>query len=161
MSRRNKIAMNPEQIDAYLQEQLTVIIVSNGRDGYPHPMPMHFCVSEDRCIEMTTYRKSQKVFNFQRDPRATLLVESGDDYAKLRSVMIYAKTEIIDDAVATQACMVACRAHSNGARGIPSTPAEDAAFADTAEKRAQKRLVLKFHPQRYISWDHAKLGGVY
>ena len=67
----------------------------------------------------------------------------------------------MDDPDATAACMVAVRAHSNAARGTPSTPAEDADFAETAARRASKRLVLKFHPERIISWDHAKLGGVY
>ena len=44
MSRRQQIAMSPPEIADYLASQLTVIVVSNGRDGYPHPMPMHFCV---------------------------------------------------------------------------------------------------------------------
>jgi len=32
-----------------------------------------------------------------------------------------------------------------------------AAVASTAEKR----VVLKFTPERFVSWDHAKLGGRY
>ena len=161
MSRRNQIAMSDEEVNTYLASQLTIIIISNGREGYPHPMPMHFCVYPDHTIGMTTYRKSQKVLNFQRDPRATLLVESGARYEELRSVMIYATTEIIDDPAATADCMVATRAHSIAARGEDTTPEEDAAFLETAQRRAEKRLVLKFHPETYISWDHSKLGGVY
>ncbi|MGB1883134.1 MAG: pyridoxamine 5'-phosphate oxidase family protein [Gammaproteobacteria bacterium] len=161
MSRREQIVMTAAEIDRYLDSQLTVIVISNGSTGYPHPMPMHFCVYPDRAIGMTTYRKSQKVLNFQRDPKATLLVESGEHYEELRSVLIYARTEIIDDRDQTAECMQACRRHSNGARGNASTPAEDAEFAEISLRRAEKRLVLKFHPEQYISWDHGKLDGVY
>ena len=45
---------------------------------------------------MTTFRKSQKVNNIRRDPKVTLLVESGLEYSELRSVMLYANCEVID-----------------------------------------------------------------
>ena len=161
MSRRNQIVMSDAEVTAYLESQLTVIIVSNGRDGFPHPMPMHFCVEPGNVIAMTTYRKSQKVMNFRRDPRATLLVESGEDYAELRSVVIYAETEIIDDEAATLACMEACRRHSAGARGETLSASMAAEAREGFARRAPKRLVLKFHPQRILSWDHSRLGGTY
>lgn len=161
MSRRDQIAMTADEIGAYLAGQLTIIVISNGHHGFPHPMPMHFCVYDDGAIGMTTYKKSQKVHNLRRDPRASLLVESGEDYAELRSVLIYADTEIIDDTEATIACMAACREHSNGARSIRSDADTDAEFLRTAAERAKKRLVLKFHPESIVSWDHAKLGGRY
>lgn len=161
MSNRALIAMTDSEVTDYLEHQLTIIIISNGQNGFPHPMPMHFCVNADRSIDMTTYKKSQKVVNCRRDPRASLLVESGERYADLRSVLIYAQTEIIDDASATVACMAACRRHSNGVLGIDSDAEADAAFTETAARRAAKRLVLKFRPETTISWDHAKLGGRY
>lgn len=161
MSRRDQITMSAAQVRAYLESQLTVIVISNGASGFPHPMPMHFCLYEDGAIGMTTYRKSQKVVNFRRDPRASLLVESGEDYAQLRSVLLYAETEIIDDTAATAQCMRDCRAHSNAVKGVASTPEEDAAFAVTSAKRAEKRLVLRFRPISTISWDHSLLDGKY
>ncbi|MEQ8231147.1 MAG: pyridoxamine 5'-phosphate oxidase family protein [Gammaproteobacteria bacterium] len=161
MSRRQQIVMSETEIDAYLASQLTVIVVSNGVNGFPHPMPMHFCLADPRTIAMTTYRKSQKVLNLRRDARASLLLESGRSYAELRSLLIYAHAEIVDDHAATMACMRATRAHSNAARGTPATPDEDAAFEAGLGARAEKRLVLKFHPEAYVSWDHSKLGGRY
>jgi nitroimidazol reductase NimA-like FMN-containing flavoprotein (pyridoxamine 5'-phosphate oxidase superfamily) len=161
MSRRQLIAMTETEIDAYLAEQLTVIVVSNGRDGFPHPMPMHFCVEAPRTIAMTTYRKSQKVQNLLRDPRASLLIESGREYAELRSLLLRANTEIVDDHAATMACMRACRAHSNAARGTSPGAEGTAAFEASLARRAEKRLVLRFHPETTISWDHRKLDGRY
>ncbi|MEQ8660512.1 MAG: pyridoxamine 5'-phosphate oxidase family protein [Gammaproteobacteria bacterium] len=161
MSRRQQIAMSEAEIAAYLAAELTVIVVTNGANGFPHPMPMHFCVATPGTIAMTTYRKSQKVRNLERDPRASLLIESGRTYAALRSVLVYARAAVIDDHAATMACMRAVRDHSNAARGTPPDAAAEADFVAGLAQRAEKRLVLKFHPERYVSWDHSKLGGRY
>ena len=48
-------------------------------------------------IWIWTYAKSQKVRNLERDPRATLLVETGHEYTELRGVMIEAEAEIHRD----------------------------------------------------------------
>ena len=45
-------------------------------------------------IWIYTYAKSQKVKNLERDPRATLLVETGHEYGELRGVQIEAEAEI-------------------------------------------------------------------
>ena len=84
-SRRTQIELTPDEIGAYIDSRKTIIIVSNGKDGYPHPMPMWFYRSADGRVHCSTFGKSQKVLNYQRDPRATLLVESGTEYADLKS----------------------------------------------------------------------------
>ena len=43
-SRRELIAMTPQELRAYLEEQRRIIIVSNGPDGMPHPVPMNYGV---------------------------------------------------------------------------------------------------------------------
>lgn len=155
-SRRELIALSREEIDAFLAEQKTVILVSNGKDGYPHPMPMWFYADATGAIHCTTFRKSQKVLNLQRDPRATLLVESGESYAELKSVLIYATAEIVDDRDAVVDTLV--RINS---RGRTLTDAERQALSDAVSATAEKRVLLKFPPERYVSWDHGKLGGRY
>ena len=97
-SRRKLIQMTPQEIDAYLNaSQEYLIIVSIGKDGFPHPMPTNYYVDESRNLWTTTFRKSQKVKNLERDPRASLLVESGKHYAELKAVIVYAQVEIIYD----------------------------------------------------------------
>ena len=41
-----------------------------------------------------TYAASQKVRNLERDPRATLQVEAGEDYEELRGVMLESRSSI-------------------------------------------------------------------
>ena len=96
-SRRKLIELDDDEIRDYLDARKTLIIVGNGHNGYPHPMPMWFARDDDGTIRCTTFAKSQKVLNWRRDPKATLLVESGVEYAELKSVVIYASCEIIDE----------------------------------------------------------------
>jgi len=155
-SRREQIQLTPDEMRAYARSAKTLIIVSNGRDGYPHPMPMWFYADDDLNFYCTTFKKSQKVLNFQRDPRATLLIESGDEYAQLKGLVAYASTEVIDDFEAVRDALV--NVNTKGVE-VDAQQVEKlrAAVAGTAEKR----VVLKFSPERFVSWDHAKLGGRY
>ncbi len=155
-SRRNNIELSAGEVDAYIDSRKTIIIVSNGVGGFPHPMPMWFYRDADGVVYCTTFRKSQKVLNYQRDPRATLLVESGIEYSELKGVVVYARCEIIDDVEAVTDTLV--RINTRG-QSIDDTQRQS--IAGGMVKSAQKRVLLKFHPERYVSWDHAKLGGVY
>ena len=155
-SRRELIQMTDKEIQTYLADAQTLIIVSNGPNGYPHPMPMWFGVDDAGCLLCTTFAKSQKVKNWRRDPKAALLVESGATYAELRGVMIYAQTEIVDDAEAVQDILVTINA-----KGRSLSDAERAKLREAVAPNATKRVALKFIPERYVTWDHRKLGGRY
>ena len=156
-SRRELIALTPEEIADYLAEQKTLIIVSNGKDGYPHPVPMWFWTDPDGCLYCTTFTKAQKVLNFRRDPRATLLVESGEEYAELKSVLIYAQAEVIEEFDAV--CEALVKISTKGRATVSEE--ERAQIRGAVAKTAEKRVLLKFTPERFVSWDHAKLGGRY
>lgn len=156
-SRRELIQLSREEVRDYLVEQKTLVIVSNGKDGYPHPMPMWFYADAAGCLYCTTFSKAQKVMNFQRDARAALLVESGEEYAQLKSVLIYATTEVIDDVDAV--CDALVNITTKGRDDVPQAEIEQ--IRAGVAKTAAKRVLLKFTPERYVTWDHAKLGGKY
>ena len=155
-SRREIIQLTDAEIRDYLATEKTLIIVSNGPNGYPHAMPMWFWVDGAGCLYCTTFGKSQKVMNWRRNPKATLLVESGEEYAQLKGVLIYATTEIIDDPERILDTLVDVNA---GGRDLDAEAG--AKLREAVAPRAHKRVLLKFHPERYVTWDHAKLGGRY
>lgn len=155
-SKRKLIAMTSAEIVACLNASKTLIIVGNGPGGYPHAMPMWFARGDDGCLYCTTFRKSQKVLNWRRDPKATLLVESGEEYATLKGVMIRARCEVVDDADAVRDTLAAINARD---RRLSSD--ERGQLRELIGAGADKRVVLKFTPRRYVSWDHGKLGGRY
>ncbi|MDA0790940.1 MAG: pyridoxamine 5'-phosphate oxidase family protein [Proteobacteria bacterium] len=160
MSRRQQITMNEQEISAYLRSARTMTLVSNGRDGYPHPMPMWFAINDDNHIFMTTFRKSQKVNNLRRDPRASLMVESGDDYQALRGVVIYSTVQLLDDEDQTRDIMFQISVRRGDTDpAIAESDAEKVRMG--MQKSAAKRIGMCFVPERIVSWDHTKLGGVY
>ena len=93
--------------------------------------------------------------NLERDPRATLLVESGEAYSELKSAILYCDAEIIGDPDGMAAAMPVIRA--GGATGSSMS----AAMNEQVRASMAKRVVLRFTPFRMVSWDHGKLGRFY
>ncbi len=154
-SRRDQITLSDSELAELLDEERVVIISSFGPRGWPHSMPMWFTVRDGE-IWVWTYAKSQKVKNLERDPRATLLVETGEEYLELRGVMIEAEAEIIRDpeAIIDFGEELTMR-YSEGIDSIEG----DAATAMQAQ--AAKRVAIRFAAKRTSTWDHRKLGGTY
>lgn len=155
MSRRAEIVLSPEEQEELLAEERVVIISSLGPRGWPHSMPMWFTV-RDGDIWVWTYAKSQKVKNLERDPRATLLIETGHEYSELRGIQIEAEAELIRDT--DQVFEFAKELTIRYAEGIDSIEGDAAA---ALQAQAPKRVAIHFHPKRVATWDHRKLGGTY
>ena len=145
MNQRDSIKMTPEQALAYLTAHHSCALATNGHDGYPHVVAMWYTV-QDGAIMMTSYARAQKMVNLRRDPRATVLVESGATYKELSGVMVRGRVELIEGPAALPEVL-----RLTGAD--PDNPA--------AVRRVQKRVVMRFHPERWASWDHAKIVGDY
>src|SRR6058998_3749454 len=94
MSRRDQIKMTDEEALAFLDEQRVVVCATNGRDGFPHLMPLWYVIRDGE-LWSWTYAKSQKVRNLERDGRATLQVETGEEYQELRGVMLKCDVEVV------------------------------------------------------------------
>ena len=142
MSRRGTIVLSPEEQLDLLESQRVVVISS------PDGPPME--------VWIWTYAKSQKVRNLERDPRATLLVETGEEYLELRGVQLECEVEVIRETerVAEFGKQLTVRY----ADGIDSIEGDAAA---ALEAQAAKRVAIRFQPVRAASWDHRKLGGTY
>lgn len=153
MNKRNAIELSDDERRRYLHEALTIILVSIGRDGYPHAVPMWFVVDDDGAISMTTYARSQKALNLRRNPRVALLVESGVQYDQLKGVLLRGTAEVIDD---LEICVRTLMRIQTKHMGALAPGVEDIMRA-----QARKRVVLRITPERVASWDHQKLGGAY
>ena len=152
MSRRDAIKMTPEEADAFLAEERTVTCATNGRNGFPHLMPLWYVLRDGR-IWAWTYAKSQKTKNLERDPRATLQVEDGVQYHELRGVMFECDVQVERDPVAVERFGLELFGRYAGDLN------DD--IRTMVANQAQKRVALTFVPIRIVSWDHRKLGGTY
>ena len=153
MSRRDLIKMTEEEAAGFLDEQKTVICATNGRDGWPHLMPLWYVVRDGR-LWAWTYAKSQKTRNLERDPRATLQVEAGEEYDQLRGVMLRCDVEIHREADDVAELGLQIFSRYTG----PDLPAET---QEMVRGQAPKRVALEFVERSRATWDHRKLAGVY
>jgi PPOX class probable F420-dependent enzyme len=154
VSRRDQIKMTAEEADAFLEDQRTVICATNGRDGFPHLMPLWYVARSGR-IWAWTYAKSQKTRNLERDPRATLQVETGDEYQDLRGLMLRCETTVHRDHDVIEAFAMELVDRYSG-QGPEFDPVRDGFRA-----QVPKRVALEFVERSRVSWDHRKLAGTY
>ena len=154
-SRREQIKLTEDEQRELIEEERIVVVSTLGPQGWPHVMPLWY-VPRDGDIWIWTYAKSQKVKNLERDPRATLLIETGVEYQDLRGVQIEAEAELIRDIdrIVDFGKDLTIR-YSEGIEPVEG----DAAAGLRAQ--APKRVAIHFHTQRIATWDHRKLGGVY
>lgn len=154
-SRRDQIKLTDDELAQLLDEERVVVVSSFGPRGWPHSMPLWFTVRDGE-IWIWTFAKSQKVKNLERDPRATLLVEAGDEYTELRGAMFEAEAEIIRDpeTIVEFGKDLTIR-YSEGIDSIEGDAAE------AMKAQAAKRVAIRFEAKRTATWDHRKLGGTY
>jgi PPOX class probable F420-dependent enzyme len=155
VSRRHQIKIREAEQLQLLESERVAVVTSNGPRGWPHSMPLWFVPRRGE-VWIWTYAKSQKVRNLERDPRATVLVETGREYGELRGAMIEAEAEIHRDPET-----VLGFAEELAVRYAEGISAVDGDARAGLEAQAPKRDAIRFRPLRTASWDHRKLGGSY
>ena len=180
MSRREQIKMSEAEVSSFLNEERTVTCATIGPRGWPHLMPLWYVlhgsepsgqseatsatggsIASGTQIWAWTYAVSQKVRNLERDPRASLQVEAGEQYQELRGVMFECDVVIHRDieTVGTLGHEIFMRyATPPGEPSVEELPHEVGAMV---QAQAAKRVALQFVERRRASWDHRKLAGVY
>jgi pyridoxamine 5'-phosphate oxidase-like protein len=171
VSRREQIKMSEEEVGAFLANERTVTCATAGPRGWPHLMPLWYVLraagpgppdgERGPRVWSWTYAASQKVRNLERDPRATLLVESGEAYEELRGVMLECEAVVHRDPDTVTELGASILLRNSVARDVrpPGEMPEQARAAVAAQ--AAKRVGLEFVELRRATWDHRKLGGVY
>jgi PPOX class probable F420-dependent enzyme len=150
-SRRASIALTPDEREKFLADGWTLQVASIGPGGFPHLVAMWYVLADGEIV-FTTFRKSQKVLNLRRDPKITVMLESGKGYAELKGLVIEGNAEITDDPAFTAKVMAQVGQKYNGIPAPTETP--DAALAV-----ASKRVVVRVKPVDEYSWDHTKAKG--
>ena len=149
VNQRRAIRMTPEEIDLFLRERRNMTMCSISPDGSIHAVAMWYGFL-DGCVTVETKAKSQKVQNLRRDPRLTLLFEDGDYYEELRGVELVGKAEIVEDPDQLWTLGVSVFERYYGTYSDEMKP-----FLETM---LHKRVAIKHHVERTVSWDHRKLG---
>jgi PPOX class probable F420-dependent enzyme len=151
--RRDRIAMNDAEMWAFIESRKSVQVATLHKDGSPHLTTLWFAIADGKIV-LETFTKSQKVVNLKRDPRIALLFESGDVYDQLRGVSINATAELVGDVEGVHALHMAVLR-----RNTPEIPEET--LDKVSAGMAPKKTAILVKPERVMSWDHTKLGGIY
>jgi hypothetical protein len=160
MSRREQIQMSAAEVAAFLAEERTVTCATVGPRGW-YVLRGHSASELGPRIWSWTYAASQKVRNLERDPSATLQVETGESYEELRGVMLECDVIVHRDleTVAPLGGEILLR-NSVPRDTDPPTQLPDEVRA-MIDQQAPKRVGLEFVERRRATWDHRKLGGAY
>ena len=156
---RKDISMTADEVTAFLNETAIVEVATVGRDGWPHLAPMWFVMEDDKIV-FRSFTRSQKIVNLHRDPRLTVLAETGDAYDELRGVMIKAEAHLVEDPAYVLAIYgrLAAKYPMVGPEPVDLSDEElEAAFG----RFAAKNTAVVVEPVKTASWDHRKIGGGY
>ena len=161
-SRREQIRMSDEEVVEFLDQEKTMICATNGVSGWPHLMPLWFVVRNtgpEGVPELWawTCATSQKTKNLERDARASLQIEAGEEYQVLRGVMF--ETEVVIHREVDDVLALGMEIFARYTPGLEEGLSEE--VTEMIRGQAAKRVAFQFVEQRRVSWDHRKLGGVY
>jgi nitroimidazol reductase NimA-like FMN-containing flavoprotein (pyridoxamine 5'-phosphate oxidase superfamily) len=151
--KRDQIKLSTEEVAGFLAGERVINVATLGQDGWPHVTALWF-VMRGADPWTWTYAKSQKVRNLERDDHATLLAESGFEYAELKGVMLKTRAQIEYDTERVLDFGEELFAKYQGTSGNPG-------MRDALRAQAAKRVAIGFEVVETVSWDHAKLGGSY
>ncbi len=151
---RASIALSGSEVEDLLRSARTMVLVTNGPDGVPDPVPMWFLVDGGGTVWMRTYAKSQKVLNLGRDPRFAALVETGDRYVELRGVQLSGTVTLVEDVD------VVCGVFAGLMVKYEGLDPEDVDSVKVAyRERAPKQRAMRLDVTKVVSWDHGKQAG--
>ena len=147
---RDVIRMTEQEIDEFLLGRHTMSLATINHDATVHLVAMWYGFLEG-CVAIETKTKSQKVRNLRRDPRMTCMVEEGDRYEELRGVELVGTAEIVEAPDRMWEMGVNLFERYQGTYTEEMRP--------FVEAMLHKRVVVKLHVDRVVSWDHRKLAG--
>ena len=156
---RKDITFTADEVAGYLEAGRTLIVASRNRNGSIHLVPMWYVMDRGKIV-FRSFAKSQKIVNLRRDPRISVLVETGDAYAELQGIMIRGTATLIDDPAYTLRVYGRLAAKYAMVGGEP-IELDDEALQATFGRFATKNTSVIVEPKKITSWDHTKLGGAY
>ncbi|HEY5245034.1 MAG TPA: pyridoxamine 5'-phosphate oxidase family protein [Acidimicrobiales bacterium] len=149
VKQRDIIKMTDEEVDAFLHERRPLSMCTMNHDGTIHAVAMWYGFLEGS-VAIESKAKAQKVQNLRRDPKMTCLFEAGDDYEELRGIELVGRAEIVEEPDRIWEL------------GVSVFERYQAPYTEElrpfVEAMLHKRVVVKLHVDRVVTWDHRKLG---
>ena len=136
--------MSKEEVDAFLDSKPGwMMLTSQGRDGYPHTVPIGYFRDGDR-IFMGCRDNTQKVKNIERNPKVSLVIEDGKTMSDLRGILFRGDASVVrEDEERLKISRLAAKKRGAPEDELPTTASAGAVF-------------IKVDSPRVTSWDYSK-----
>lgn len=87
--------MTDAERDEFLDAERTCRVATVGQDG-PHATPLWY-MWDGSAIWLYSVVRSQRWTDLQNDPRISVVIDAGHDYAELRGVEIIGRVEVVGE----------------------------------------------------------------
>ena len=136
--------MSKEEVDAFLDSKPGwMMLTSQGRDGYPHTVPIGYFRDGDR-IFMGCRDNTQKVKNIERNPKVSLVIEDGKTMSDLRGILFRGDASVVrENEERLKISRLAAKLRGAPEDEWPTTASAGAVF-------------IKVDSPRVTSWDYSK-----
>jgi hypothetical protein len=144
--RGRRIAMAPDEMDAFLAAERTCRVATVGVDG-PHATPLWF-VWHDGTLWLYSLSRSQRWTDLGRDPRVAAVVDAGREYGELRGVEIRGAVTVVGEVPRTgEPCDELAEPERLFARKY---------FGVEEMWHDRRHGWLRLDPEKIVSWDFRK-----
>jgi hypothetical protein len=145
--RGRRIALTPDERDAYLGGQRTCRVGSIGPDGKPHVSALWY-VWDGKALWLNSLSNSQRWANLMRSPEVSVLIDSGDEFLELKGVELVGTVEVVGDVPRTSAANAELE-EPERLFGIK--------YAGGTFRPDGNHAWLRLVPDKVLSWDFAKM----
>ena len=146
---RRRMAMTPEEIDAFLDAERTCRLASLTPSGAPHVSALWFAW-DGASMWFYSIVNSQRWADIARDPRAAVIVDSGHDFFELRGVELRGRLVQVGEVPRL------------GDAAVPELEVPERLFAakymGDSMYHDKRHAWLRLTPEKIASWDHRKIG---
>ncbi len=146
--RSRRIAMSPEERDEFLRSERTCRVASVKSNGAPHLSALWF-VWDGESLWLTSIVKSQRWTDIEREPRVSVLVDTGHGFGELRGVEISGTAQTVGEVPRT--------GEPNDELVTPEQLFGDK-YAGGAFGHDGRHAWLRIVPDKIVSWDFRKMG---
>jgi hypothetical protein len=146
--RSRRIAMSPEERDEFLRTERTCRVASVKSNGAPHVSALWFAW-DGESLWLTSIVKSQRWTDIEKEPRVSVLVDTGHDFGELRGVEISGRAHPVGEVPRT--------GEPNDELVTPEQLFGDK-YAGGVFGHDGRHAWLRIVPEKIVSWDFRKMG---
>ncbi|HXO66481.1 MAG TPA: pyridoxamine 5'-phosphate oxidase family protein [Candidatus Dormibacteraeota bacterium] len=148
--RARRIAMSDDERDAHLASLRVCRVGTVGAQGAPHVSALWYAW-DGSALWLYSIIKSQRWVNLVRDPRVSVVIDTGVDYFELRGVEFMGEVEFVGE-------------QPRAGEPNPDLEAPERLFAERYWGGAWlgydlRHAWVRLHPSKQVTWDFRKLGG--